>query len=69
MNRLDLHSVEVERIRKELEAQRQQRYWLIVAMTSVIAGTLVLTLEGNAWIGGGLLLAGLFGIYAGRPNA
>jgi ubiquinone biosynthesis protein len=66
---LDLHSVEVERIRKELEAQRQQRYWLIVAMTSVIAGTLVLTFDGNAWIGGGLLLAGLFGVYAGRPNA
>ena len=66
---LDLHSVEVERIRKELEAQRQQRYWLIVAMTSVIAGTLVLTLEGNAWVGGGLLLAGIFGVYAGRPNA
>jgi ubiquinone biosynthesis protein len=66
---LDLQSVEIERIRKELEAQRQQRYWLIVAMTSIVAGTLVLTLEGNAWVGGGLLLAGLFGIYSGRPNA
>lgn len=66
---LDLHSAEIERIRRELAAQRQQRYWLSVAMTSIIAGTLVLTLEGNAWIGGGLLVAGLLGIYAGRPNA
>jgi hypothetical protein len=38
-------------------------------MTSVISGTLVLTLEGNAWIGGGLLVAGLLGIYSGRPGA
>jgi len=66
---LDLHSVEVERIRKELEAQRTQRYWLIVAMTSIIAGTLLLSLDGNAWIGGGLLVAGMLGIYSGRPNA
>jgi len=66
---LDLHSAEIERIRRELGAQRQQRYWLSVAMTSIIAGTLVLTLEGNAWIGGGLLVAGMLGIYAGRPNA
>jgi uncharacterized membrane protein YjjP (DUF1212 family) len=66
---LDLKSVEVERIREELESQRRQRYWLIVAMTSIIAGTLVLTLEGNAWVGGALLFAGMFGIYSGRPNA
>jgi len=65
----ELHSAEIERIRKELAAQRQQRYWLIVAMTSIIAGTLVLTLESNAWIGGGLLIAGMLGIYSGRPNA
>jgi ubiquinone biosynthesis protein len=66
---LDLRSVEIERIREELESQRQQRYWLIVAMTSIVAGTLVLTLEGNVWVGGALLLAGMFGIYSGRPNA
>jgi ubiquinone biosynthesis protein len=65
----ELRSDEIERIRRELEDQRSQRYWLIVAMTSVISGTLVLTLEGNAWIGGGLLVAGLLGIYSGRPGA
>ena len=66
---LDVHSTEFERIRDELESQRNQRYWLIVAMTSILSGTLVLTLEGNAYVGGGLLIAGLLGIFAGRPNA
>ena len=66
---LDVHSTEFERIRDELESQRRQRYWLVVAMTSILSGTLVLTLEGNAYVGGGLLFAGLLGIFAGRPNA
>jgi hypothetical protein len=57
---LDLRSAEIERIRRELEGQRQQRYWLIVAMTS---------LQGNLYIGGGLLVAGALGVFAGRPNA
>ena len=66
---LDLRSVEIERIRSELEGQRRQRYWLAVAMTSVLAGTLVLTLYGSPVIGGGLLVAGALAVYAGRPNA
>jgi ubiquinone biosynthesis protein len=66
---LDLRSDEIERIRRELEGQREQRYWLIVAMTALLAGTLVLTLQGNTVIGGGLLVAGALGVYAGRPNA
>jgi ubiquinone biosynthesis protein len=66
---LDLRSAEIERIRRELEGQRQQRYWLVVAMTSLLAGTLVLTLQGNIYIGGGLLVAGALGVFAGRPNA
>ena len=66
---LDLRSAEVEQMRRELEGQRRQRYWLTVAMTSLLAGTLVLTLYGNPVIGGGLLVAGALGVYAGRPNA
>jgi ubiquinone biosynthesis protein len=65
----DLRSGEIERIRRELEAQRRQRYWLVVAMTSLIAGTIVLTWYGNPVIGGGLLVAGALAVYAGRPNA
>jgi ubiquinone biosynthesis protein len=66
---LELRSAEIERIRRQLEGQRRQRYWLAVAMTSLLAGTLVLTLYGNPVIGGGLLIAGALAVYAGRPNA
>jgi ubiquinone biosynthesis protein len=66
---LDLRSAEIERIRAELEGQRRQRYWLVVAMTSLLAGTLVLTLYSSPVIGGGLLVAGALAVYAGRPNA
>ena len=66
---LDLRSVEIERIRAELEGQRRQRYWLIIAATSLLTGTLVLTLYGSPAIGGGLLVAGALAVYAGRPNA
>jgi ubiquinone biosynthesis protein len=66
---LDLRSAEVERIRRELEGQRRQRYWLTVAMTSLLAGTLLLTLYGSPVIGGGLLIAGALAVYAGRPDA
>ena len=64
-----VHSGEIERMRAELESQRRQRYWLIVAMTGILSGVLMLTLEGNAYVGGGLLAAGLLGIFAGRPAA
>ncbi len=66
---LDLRSAEIERIRSELEGQRRQRYWLVVATTSLLAGTLVLTLYSSPVIGGGLLVAGALAVYAGRPNA
>ena len=66
---LDLRSTEIEHIRRELEGQSRQRYWLAVAMTSLLAGTLVLTLYGSPVIGGGLLVAGALAVYAGRPNA
>jgi hypothetical protein len=65
----DLRSAEIERIRSELESQRRQRYWLAVAVTGLLAGTLVLTLYGSPVIGGGLLVAGALVVYAGRPNA
>ena len=66
---VDLESEEILRIREELAGQRRQRYWLFVGMTGVIAGTLVLMLEGNIWLGGTLLAAGILSLFAGRPNA
>ena len=66
---VELESEEIHRIREELAGQRRQRYWLFVGMTGIITGTLVLTLEGNIWLGGTLLAAGVLGLFAGRPNA
>ena len=66
---VELESEEIHRIREELAGQRRQRYWLFVGMTGVLAGTLVLTLEGNIWLGGALLAAGVLSLFAGRPNA
>ncbi len=66
---VELESEEIHRIREELAGQRRQRYWLFVGMTGIITGTLVLTLEGNIWLGGTLLAAGVLGMFTGRPNA
>ncbi len=66
--KLDMQSPEMRQIRAELAGQRRQRYWLTVAATSVIAGTLVLTLAGNVWLGMALLTLGGLAAIAGRPG-
>ena len=66
---VELESEEIHRIREELAGQRRQRYWLFVGMTGIVTGTLVLMLEGNIWLGGTLLAAGVLGMFTGRPNA
>jgi len=66
---VELESEEIHRIREELAGQRRQRYWLFVGMTGIVTGTLVLMVEGNIWLGGTLLAAGVLGMFTGRPNA
>lgn len=66
--KLDMESPELRQIRAELAGQRRQRYWLTVAATSVITGALVVTLEGNAWLGVALLALGGLAAIAGRPG-
>ena len=53
--RLNLQSSELGAIQTQLGEQRRQRYWLAVAATAAIAGTLVLTLGTLPWLGGSLL--------------
>ncbi len=66
--KLDMESPELRHIRAELAGQRRQRYWLTVAATSVITGALVLTLDGNDWLGVALLALGGVAAIAGRPG-
>ncbi len=65
--RLNLQSPELDDIRKQLDDQRRQRYWLAAAATLVIAGTLVLTLGTMPWLGWPLLAGGLATGAAARP--
>ncbi len=65
--RFNVQSPELSGIRSQLAAQRRQRYWLTVAATGVIAGTLVLTLSTLPWLGWPLLAGGLLAAIAARP--
>jgi len=56
--RFNVQSPELKHIRHQLDMQRRQRYWLTLAATGVIAGTLVLTLGSIPWLGWSLLAAG-----------
>jgi len=54
---LDTH--ELEEMNRSLERQRTQRFWLAVAGTAVISGTIVLTLGSEPWLGWSLVGAGV----------
>jgi len=65
--RLHLQSPELGEIQKQLGEQRRQRYWLAVAASSAISGTLVLTLSTLPWLGWTLLAAAAIAGIAARP--
>ena len=65
---LDMSSPEMQKIRDELAAQQQQRFWLMLAGTGIVVGSLVIGLDGNAWLGGALIAAGALAAYFGRPQ-
>jgi ubiquinone biosynthesis protein len=67
---VDFDSRQLTRLQDELRAQRQQRFWLALAASGIIAGTLALSLAattGAAWIGVGLLGGGVLAAWFGRP--
>jgi ubiquinone biosynthesis protein len=49
---------ELERISQSIEAQRSQRFWLAVAVTGIVTGTVVLTTGAPLWLGWSLVGAG-----------
>ena len=65
--RLDMQSPELGKIQEQLSEQRRQRYWLTVAATGVIAGTLVLTLGTMPLLGWSLLAGGALAGIIARP--
>ena len=65
---LDMSSPEMQKIRDELAAQQQQRFWLMLAGTGIVVGSLVIGLDGSAWLGGALIAAGALAAWLGRPQ-
>lgn len=65
--RFNLQSPELREIRRQLDEQRRQRYWLTAAATCVVSGAFVLTLGTAAWPGWLLLGAGVVAAAAARP--
>jgi ubiquinone biosynthesis protein len=65
--RFNLHSPELREIRRQLDEQRRQRYWLTAAATCIVSGAFVMTLGSIAWPGWLLLGAGALAAYAARP--
>ena len=65
--RFNLQSPELKEIRQQLDEQRRQRYWLTAAATSVVTGSLLMTLGPAPWAGWLLLGIGALAAYAARP--
>ena len=62
-----LQSPELRQIQKQLATQQRQRYWLTAATTTVVSGTLILTLGTIPEFGWSLIAAGVVAAYAARP--
>jgi len=67
--RFRMESPELERIERELEWQRRQRYLLFAAGTLAVCGTLLLALGSVTWLGGLLLGAAGLAFLAARPRS
>ena len=65
--RFNLQSPELRDIRRQLDEQRRQRYWLTAAATGIVSGTLVMTLGPLPWLGWTLLGAGAVAAWLARP--
>jgi hypothetical protein len=65
--RFNLQSPELREIRRQLDEQRRQRYWLTGAATGVASGVLLISLGPLPWLGYALLGAGALAAFAARP--
>jgi len=63
----NLQSPELREIRKQLDGQRRQRYWLTAAATSAVTGALVMTLGPEPLLGWALLGIATVAAYIARP--
>ena len=66
---VSVRSNELDAIRDELRGEGKQRFWLTAGATGIVSGCLVLTLANAPWFGGGITVAGIAALLAGRPSA
>ncbi len=65
--RFNVQSPELREIRRQLEEQRRQRYWLAAAGTSIVAGALVVMVAPVVWPGFVLFGFGAVAAWVARP--
>jgi len=65
--RFNLQSPELRDIRRQLDEQRRQRYWLTAAATSIVSGALVMTLGAIPWLAWSLFALGGISAWFARP--
>jgi ubiquinone biosynthesis protein len=59
---------EFRKLRADMRQHQRQRYWLTIAATGVISGTLLLALEGNLYLGAALYAIAAVASFAARPQ-
>jgi ubiquinone biosynthesis protein len=70
--KVDVDSKALSRLHDAVKGQTRQRFWLTLAASGIVAGTLALSLAGSptaAWIGTGLFGAGVIAAWFGRPRS
>ncbi len=63
-----LQSPELKHVEQQLADQQRQRFLLAAGTVLALAGTLLVVMETAPWAGWGLLAAGVYVFYRGRPR-
>ena len=63
----NMKSPDLSEIRKQLDSERRQHFWLTLGATGIVSGTLVLALGGLPILGWSLLGGGILSVFVARP--
>ena len=65
--RFNVNSPELRDIKRQLDEQRRQRYWLAASATSIVSGALIMSVGSIPVLGWTLLGAGAISAWIARP--
>ena len=66
--RVTTESRELRDLRRDLEKQRRQRFWLTLAATTAVSAAVIFGLAGNSVLAGGLAAVAVISGWIARPN-